>query len=366
MIVRPAGFVGSRAAALPESNEETMPTRADAGDVREAEDLIRRLFAIDDEHDVLLYQAEAIALLEGATKSLAAPETSVISILTSIYGEDFNAWAGLTAARTASLDLRGLDRAVTPDEVAELLDATEGKRVLAIVQGEALTGVVNPIDAIAAVAASRGVALMIDSVSSVGSEPFTPGAWGRAISVIGTQKALGGPAGISAAVIEKSMWGDLEANPAAPRRSFLSLLDLKHNWLDTDRTRFPGYPNGEELLVLLGALRTAVEVGIDAIERRHQDARRLARDIVRGLPGLALTVAEDEASGLATTFELEDPSLERASLLADLADQGVGVIKTAPGPRTLRWLHYDNDAERAEVERVGAALAALTSAGAAR
>jgi aspartate aminotransferase-like enzyme len=333
-----------------------VPAQTGAAEIREAEDLTRSLFEIGDEHDVLLFQAEAIASLEAATKALAVRDAPSVSVLTSVYGEDMAAWFAACGSTTATLDLLGQDRAATPAEVAQVLDEHPGVKALAIVQGEALTGMVNPIDEIAALAGSRGVALMIDSASSVGAEPFTPERWGPAISVIGAQKAMSGPAGLSVVVIERSLWANLEANPGAPRRSFLSLLDLKHNWLDRGRRGFFGSPNSEELFVLLRALRSLSERGIEAVQREHQQAKALARAAVRAIPELRLTVADDQASGISTTFRPQDPAIDPERLLTELAAHGVGSIKRGADAQTLRWVHYGEGARPEPVERAGEAL----------
>ena len=344
-----------------------MPSSAGAAEIREVEDLTRELFALGEDFDVILFQAEAIALLEAAVKALAVPGAPAATIMTSVYGDEMEAWFEAAGAPTTSLDLRGLDRAATPAEVERLLDAAPGIGVLAVVQGEALTGLVNPIDEIVAVAAARDVKLMIDSVSSVGAEPFTPELWGRAISgaraisVIGAQKGLGGPSGLSLAVIDRRLWDEIEANPAAPRRSFLSLLDIKRSWLDTGRASFFGMPSAEELIVLRTALRAAVARGIGAIEEEHRRAMLRARAVVREIPGLALTIADAEASAVATTFRLEDAALDPQALLARLAAAGSPAFLPAAGPRTLRWLHYDREAWPDRLESAAAALEAAVA-----
>jgi aspartate aminotransferase-like enzyme len=338
-----------------------MPVRAGAAEVREAEDLTRELFGVEDGFDVVLFQAEAIASLEAAVRALAVAGKPAASVMTSFYGGDMDAWFASGGATTVAIDLQSQDRAVTIEEVERLLDATPELKALALVQGEALTGLVNPIDEIAQAATRRGVPLMIDSVSSVGAEPFTPWRWGRTISVIGMQKALGGPTGVSVVVVERSLWADIEANPSAPRRSFLSLLDLKHKWLDRGRTEWPGMPNAEDVVALITALQAAQSQGIAAIEAKHQNAKRIARAAVGTIDGLTLAISDAEASGIATTFRLTNPALDGAAMIADLNATGVTTIKPAGDARTLRWVHYDDYANRDELERVGTALAEVAS-----
>lgn len=327
----------------------------EAAEIREAEDLLRDVFDVPQTHDVVLFQAEAVALLEAAAKALATPESRAAAVLTSMYGEDLALWLESRGALTHRLDLQGLDRPVAISEVNELLDS--GVDVLAIVQGEALTGLVNPVDEVADAAASRGAVSIIDSVSSVGAEPFTPRRWGRAISVIGFQKAMRGPAGVSAAVIDRTLWPLIEANPRAPRHSFVSLLDIKHGWIDGGRTELPAAPNAEEVRSLTAALTRAQALGLTAIEAEHQAAAARARAFVREIEGIELTVAAGTPSGIATTFRVlgDDPS--RTMLLKALAAGGVTALKTAPESANVRWMHYGTDAEIEQVERAGGLLA---------
>jgi aspartate aminotransferase-like enzyme len=306
----------------------------------------------------VLFQAEAIALLEASVKALAVPGEHAAGVLTSIYGQDMNAWFESSGCPTVSLDLVDRDRAAGVAEVAALLDSDPAITTLQVVQGEALTGLCNPIDAIAELAGARDITLIIDSVSSVGAEPFTPQRWGRAISVIGAQKGLGGPSGLSLAVIETSLWERIEANPAAPRHSFLSLLDIKHNWLDPGRAAFFGMPSAEEMALLLPALAAAIDRGIGAIEAQSATAARTARTAIREIDGFELTVLDDaQASGVATAFRASDPGVDPARVLAGLSAQGISAVKPAPGPR-LRWTHYGESAEPESLARVSQALAA--------
>jgi aspartate aminotransferase-like enzyme len=95
-------------------------------------------------------------------------------------------------------------------------------------------------------------------------------------------------------------------------------------------------PSAEEMALMRTALLTAVERGIEAIEREHHQATAQARAAIRAIQGLELTVLDAEASDLSTTIRLEAPELERSRLLADLAAAGFGEIRTAPDPRNVR------------------------------
>lgn len=73
---------------------------------------------------------------------------------------------------------------------------------------------------IGGVAREHGAPFYLDAVASVGAEPVLPDAWGVDLCVIGAQKAMGGPAGVSAISVSERAWAHMAANPNAPRRSY--------------------------------------------------------------------------------------------------------------------------------------------------
>jgi pyridoxamine--pyruvate transaminase len=77
----------------------------------------------------------------------------------------------------------------------------------------------------------------------------------------------------------------MEANPAAPRGSFLSLLDWKHRWIDGGRVAFPYTPSVSDVNGVHAALEEVVQQGVDAVIATHARAARACR---AGAVGLGL------------------------------------------------------------------------------
>jgi aspartate aminotransferase-like enzyme len=297
------------------------PLRAE--DVARAEDGVARLLGVDavgvdavgagpgDRHrDVLLVQAEAIAALEAVARSVAAPGTTAVNVVTGPYGALFGDWMRASGARVVDVRVP-FDDVVTADAVRDALDAEPGATVLALVHAEAATGGTNPVGQIAALARERGLLTVLDAVASVGAEPVTPAEWGIDVTVIGPQKALAGPAGVSAVAVSDAAWAVMDANPAAPRASFLSLLDLRDAWTRAGRAVIPGTPNVLETRALLAALDRVAAEGLDAVIARHAAARD---QLVAGLDALGLTPWQSEPharAAVATAVRLV-PGLGRA------------------------------------------------------
>jgi aspartate aminotransferase-like enzyme len=215
--------------------------------------------------DVLLIQGEAILALEAVASSLGRPGVRALNIVSSPYGTYFGTW--LRRARADVVEL-----VATPGQPIEIgavqaaLAALPAVDLIAIVHGEAANGAVNPIAEIAALARSRGALSIVDAVASVGAHDLGVDQLGIDVCVIGPQKALGGPAGLSAISVSKAAWCQIQG----PAISSLSLLDQKTNWIDRGRGVLPGTPSGLEFWALEAALDRVEAEGIDALVNRHQ------------------------------------------------------------------------------------------------
>jgi aspartate aminotransferase-like enzyme len=254
-------------------------------------------------NDILLVQAEAVVALEAVAASLARPGLSALNIVTSPYGTWFGQWLARGGADVRHLAAEpGLP--ITVATVTAALDAAPGIRVLALVHAESASGIVNPLDEIVALARSRGIVTVVDAVASVGGHPLSVDALGVDIAVIGPQKSLGGPAGVSALSVSTSAWDLLNAD-GAPADSILSLTDLKRMWLDTGRGALPGTPAPLEFWALEAAIARVEAEGIDAVIARHRLASRATRAGLLAL-GLKLWVGEQQASNLVTAARLPD------------------------------------------------------------
>ena len=222
-------------------------------------------------NDVIIMQGEAILTLEAVAKSVGAPGVIALNIVTGPYGAIFGDWmadAGATVVTLAS----EFDSVISVEAVAAAI-AEHSPRVLAIVHAEAATGGTNPLVEILELARAAGILTIVDSVAAVGAEPVLVDEWGIDIAVIGGQKSLAGPAGVSAVSVSPAAWAVIDNNPGAPRGSSLSLIDWRDNWTRTDRSAIPGMPSWLESRGLIAALERVLTEGLDAVNERHRRAR---------------------------------------------------------------------------------------------
>jgi aspartate aminotransferase-like enzyme len=262
------------------------------------EDRVAALLGTDA--DVVLLQAEATVALEAVALGLGRTGVTVLNVVSGPYGGVFGSWLRSTGATVVDVAVP-FDGAVTPEEVGRILKARPEIVAVSMVHAEAATGNKSALASVAEVIRDHGALLVVDAVAAVGAEPLLVDRWGIDVCVIGPQKALAGPAGVSCVAVSDRAWNWLEANHQAPRHSALSLLDWKHAWIDSGRRSLPVIPSTLDLLALEAALVRIAAEGHDATIARHRAAATAARVGLRAL-GLEPWVArDDEAAHVVTT-----------------------------------------------------------------
>ncbi|MEV4506319.1 pyridoxal-phosphate-dependent aminotransferase family protein [Streptomyces klenkii] len=328
-----------------------------AGHFARIEDKIASLMRTRE--TVVTMQGEALLPLEAAIRSAVRPGSTALNIITGPYGETFGGWLRSCCAEVITISAP-FSGAVGAEQVAEALRAHPEIDFVSLVHAEAATGNTNPVAAIGEVVRAHGALLMLDAVASVGAEPLLTDEWGVDLCVIGGQKAMAGPAGVSVVSVSARAWERIAANEQAPRRSYLSLLDWKERWIDGGRAALPHAPAQLEMLALEQAADRIEADGLEAVMARHRAAAAAMRAGVRALGGLSPYVVRDEdAAPVATTLRAPDGKDARDVVAAALAADASVPVQAAAGPlakEMIRVNHYGLDADR---EVVLASLAAL-------
>lgn len=306
------------------------------------------------DNDIVLVQSEAIVALEAVAHSVAGPGIPALNVVTGPYGDGFGQWM-----RQAGSPVRDL---VSPfDEVARVDDVVaairrDRPRVVSLVHAEAATGGTNDVAPILRAAREVGAVTVLDAVASIGAEPVLVAEWDIDLTVIGGQKGLAGPAGVSAVVVSPHAWAHIDANPGAPRSSVLSVLDWRDAWLRTDRSVIPGLPSWLESRALALAVERVRAEGLATVNARHAAAAAATRAGVHAL-GLELWQRGAGVAPVATAVRI--PLGRREALqdgaLGGILSAGVGVLKG----QLLRVNHYG---QAARPEPVNDALVRIAAA----
>jgi alanine-glyoxylate transaminase/serine-glyoxylate transaminase/serine-pyruvate transaminase len=212
-----------------------------------------------------------------------------------------------------------------------------------MVHAETSTGVLNPIQAMAAIAREHGALTIVDAVTSFGGHPLDVGAWGVDAAYSCTQKCLGAPSGLSPVV-----FGPRALERRVKCRSFYFDLQLLEDyWV---RRKYHHTMSSALVCALDEALAIVEEEGLEARWSRHE---RNHRALIDGLRSIGLSVLPPEGERLWTLNAvrvpegvddpavrkrlLEDYSIEIGAGLGPLAGKvwRVGLMGAGSTPRLI-------------------------------
>lgn len=157
-------------------------------------------------------------------------------------------------------------------------------RVLAFVHAETSTGVLQPVEAIAAAAREVGALLLMDCVTSLGGgAPVRVDDWGVDIAYSGSQKCLSCPPGLAPVTFGERALAALDARQTPVQSFYLDLSLLRRYW-GPERLYHHTAPTN-----MFYALREALRlVDEEGLERRIERHRRHAEALWAGLEAMGM------------------------------------------------------------------------------
>jgi alanine-glyoxylate transaminase/serine-glyoxylate transaminase/serine-pyruvate transaminase len=199
---------------------------------------------------------------------------------------------------------------------------TPGTAALFVVHGETSTGVVQPLDGLAASCAEHDALLFVDCVTSLAGAPIEIDAAGIDVAFSGTQKCLNCPPGLAPFTVSPRALERLFARPDPCPSWYFDLRAILAYWRE-DQAGLPprAYHHTAPINMIYGlreALALVLEEGLVARWARHARAHEALRNAlaVLGLERLA-PPEEALASLLAVTVPegVDEAALRRSLLL---------------------------------------------------
>ena len=213
-------------------------------------------------------------------------------------------------------------RAADPASLEHSLAGTPAD-IVAMVQGETSTGVLNPVRELAAIARRHDALTIVDAVTSFGGVPLEVEKWGIDVCYSCTQKCLGAPSGLAPIV-----FGPRALERAVKCTSFyFDLQLLRDYWLNR---KYHHTMSSALVCALYEALTMIEEEGLEARWARHETNHRA---FVKGLSAIGLSLLPPEGERLWTLNTVRVPDgVDEAALRKRLLEEYSIEIGAGLGP----------------------------------
>ena len=214
-------------------------------------------------------------------------------------------------------------RAVDPAQVENALKQHPDAAMVVGTLSETSTGTGHPVDAIGKIVARTDAVFMVDGISGVGAMECRTDAWGIDLLVVGSQKALMLPPGLSFTSVSPKAWKAIDACPTCCFYFDMKLARKKMAEFDT-----PFTPAHTLILALGASLRRIRAEGIENVWARH---RVMSEACQAGVTALGLELySERPAEGL-TVFRVPD-GIKDSQIRNALYEQLRHHDRRRPGP----------------------------------
>lgn len=280
-----------------------------------------RLFRAPEGSFALAISGTGTSGMETAVANLVREGTRALVVVTGYFGDRLAQICERYGASVTRLDVEW-GRACDPDALRKALRASPAD-IVAMVQAETSTGVLNPIDTMAPIAREHGALTIVDAVSSFGGHPLDVGAWAIDVCYSCTQKCLGAPSGLAPVVFSPRA---LERRVKC-RSFYLDLQLLENYWL---KRKYHHTMSSTLVYALDEALAIVEEEGLDARWARHE---RNHHALVAGLAEMDLSVLPPQGERLWTLNAVRVPDgVDEAAVRKHLLDQYNIEIGAGLGP----------------------------------
>ena len=267
----------------------------------EVSELLRLVFQTEDGLAIAL-PGTGSAGMQAGLNSLLEPGDTVVICSCGYFGERMADMAERLGAN--AVVLRGeWGRPFPPEMLEEELGKHESVKMVSVVHAETSTGVLQPLDEIAALARASGALLMVDAVTSLGGSELNFDALGIDYAYSCSQKCLGAPPGICPVAVGPRALEVIESRTTKPPSWYLDLGLIAKYWGPEHV-----YHHTAPVSMILGlreALRIVLEEGLDDRIARHQLNSAALRAGVSAL-GLDFLVPESYRLDQITAVNIPD------------------------------------------------------------
>ena len=245
----------------------------------------------------VLFTGSGTAAVEATVCSVVPRDRALLVVDNGVYGDRL-----VKIARAHGIPFEVLTYDITtpvaPGDVEVALRTHPHISHVAVVHHETTTGLLNPVEDVADVAARAGRRVLVDAMSSLFGEPLDPTRDGIDFVMASANKCLQGVPGISFVLGRRTALAALAGQ--APRSVY---LDLHSHWKAQEADNTPFTPAVQVLHAMREAL---VELEKESVPARIARYAENARTLRQGMAGLGFDILVPEAarSNILTTFRL--------------------------------------------------------------
>jgi alanine-glyoxylate transaminase/serine-glyoxylate transaminase/serine-pyruvate transaminase len=222
---------------------------------------LTRVFQAPEGSFAFAVSGTGTSAMETAVANLVAPGTRVLSVVTGYFADRLAQMATRYGGEVTRVEAEW-GRAIDPEQVRRALQASAAD-VVTIVHAETSTGVLNPVQAVAAIAREHGALVIVDAVTSLGGMPLDVAGWGLDAVYSCSQKCLGAPSGMSPIVFSPRA---LEKRVTC-RSFYFDVTLLEDYWV---RRKYHHTMSASLVYALREALVGVEEEGLSARWARHE------------------------------------------------------------------------------------------------
>jgi pyridoxamine--pyruvate transaminase len=309
-------------------------------------------------NDVIIMQGEALLGLEAAAFCTIDEGEKCLNLVSGVYGHLY-AWY-INAFGGELLEVRtDFNKAVDPADVEKTFKENPDIKIMSVVHCETPSGTLNPIKEICQIAKRYGALTIVDAVSSAGGVEVEVDAWGLDICVVGPQKCLASSPGLAMISVSEEAWEKMRKKKNPVRYSYMSMLDMKEQWLvEKEKRKFPLTIFTSEVVALNEALNQLFDEGLEAVIERHKRVAKMCREGVKGM-GLELWADSEGICAPCATAIKTPEGVDDAKLRRHMYDTYRVLISGGFGDLTGKLFRIGHMGKMAQPVFVAAALAML-------
>lgn len=267
--------------------------------------------------------------METAMVNSLEPGDKAIICVAGAFGERMADVAGRAGAQVVRVEAPW-GEPIDLDDVKKAIRKNPDAKVLGIVHGETSTGVLQPLDEIAATVHEAGMRIIVDTVASLGGVDVPTDRLGLDVVYSGSQKCLSCPPGLAPITFGEKAVAFIENRKTTCQSWYLDLGMIRRYW---GSERFYHHTAPINMIYALNeALRIVKEEGLDARFARHKAAQEA---LIAGLLDLGLEPVVNEPYRLPTLTTVYVPEgVSEAEVRRKLMDEfgieiagGLGIFK---------------------------------------